>query len=234
MKIIEDFSEKKVYHHLMEIKSGAVLFVLPDMGSLKHFDPILECFKEKNPHLELVSGLLETLKNRKKQNEYVFINMLNRELLTKYEYIFRMPEIFDYSHYIPEIIGYTNITNIKLDKQFNFILNHFSIGNFIIVNISKNMDIKLCAEYIDFIEANNVSVILTGYSISCAEISNICETNPIIIYGNNVPLMNDLVKKCKFIVGDVKPAFKCLIDYHFIDINEEIELFKSMNLEKKK
>lgn len=122
MKRIDNFENKKVYHNLLENSTKKCLFVFISVNDLKAFDPILSFLKEKFPNTRLFSGLIETIKNREPQKNYIFINMLNREQLREYDVIFTMPEIFDYAYYLPEVIGYASIPDIKIDEKFNFVL----------------------------------------------------------------------------------------------------------------
>lgn len=227
MMIVDDFSGKKVYHYLMESSSKVVLFVLPDINSLKNFDPILRFLKNRFTNVKIDSGLIETLKNREQHRDYKFISMLNRPLLKGYDLIIKIPEIFDYSYFIPEIIGLEFIPDIKMDDQFNFILNYYNIDKFIILNVDRRMDIKSSAEYIDFIHSNGTSVIMIGDPINCAEIVNLTKTNPIVIYKKNIPLITDLIKKGTFVVGNMSPDIYNVV-YQFIDLQEELKLFESL------
>lgn len=227
MKRIDNFENKKVYHNLLENSTKKCLFVFISVNDLKAFDPILSFLKEKFPNTRLFSGLIETIKNREPQKNYIFINMLNREQLREYDVIFTMPEIFDYAYYLPEVIGYASIPDIKIDEKFNFVLSYYNIEKFVIVNVDKDVDPKVCSMYVDFMMKNNLSVILMGDSIICANIVNLTKTNPIVLYRKNVPLMSDLMRKCEYVVGNIKPDIRG-VAYQFVDMAEEIKLFESM------
>lgn len=229
MKRIENFENKKVYHNLVENSTSNCLFVFPTVSDLKAFDPILSFLKDKFSKALLYSGLVETIKNREPQKDYIFINMLNREQLKEYDVIFMMPEIFDYAYYIPEIIGYAAIPNIKIDEKFNFVISYYGIDidKFVIINIDKDVDIRLCAQYIDFMMGNKLNVMLIGDNITCANIVNFTKTNPIVIYRKNIPLISDLLRKCEYVVGNTKPDIRG-VGYQFVDMAEEIKLFESM------
>jgi hypothetical protein len=219
MVIVEDFQEKKVFHHMMERKNKNVLFILPSISSLKSFDPILEFLREKFPSKKIYSGLLETLKNRQKQKDYVFISLLNKEDLQNYDIIFKLEEIFDYGIFIIDIIGYQNIPNIKLDKKFNFVLDYYSINEFVLINVDTNFNIDSVSKYINSFK---IPVILIGDAITCAELTKFCTNNPIIIYNKNIPLIVDLLKKSKKVIGNKKPDIGVDIKYDFYLLNEEM------------
>jgi hypothetical protein len=225
MEIIESYEEKKIIHHLMECKTKKLLFVLPTIISLNNFDPILSYLRNKFPKADMISGLLETIKNRQLDKKYVFINMMNIDMLKQYGLIFRLPEIFDYSYFIPEFIGVKSIPDIMMTEQFNFVLTHYNIENFSIVNVDKDIDIPLCVKYIDSLMDSGISSILIGDSITCAEITNVTKTNPIVIYKRDVPIISDLIKKCKFVVGNIRPDIYAVV-YKFVSLEKELEVFK--------
>lgn len=228
MKIIEDFGSKKIYHHLLEVEKGStVLFVLHDISSLKAFDPIKDYIQNKFSNLKVFSGLIETIKNRGSSKEYIFINFLNKESLRLYDYIFKLPEIFDYAYFLPNVVGIVKIPDIKMDDRFNFVLDYYKINKFILLNVSNFMDLNLCSEYIDFMKQRNIDTIMIGNNINCAEITNLTKTNPIVIYGQNKPLVADLARKCMYVVSEVKPKFENIV-FNFVSFKEEMKLYQSM------
>lgn len=219
MVIVEDFQEKKVFHHMMEGKNISILFILPSISSLKNFDPILEFLREKFPNKKIYSGLLETLKNRQKQKDYVFISLLNKEDLQGYDIIFKLKEIFDYGVLVNDVIGYGSIPNIKIDKKFNFVLDYYSITKFVLINVDTDFKLELVSEYIDSFK---IPVILIGDAITCANLANLCSNNPIVIYNSDAPLIIDLLRKSKKVIGNKKPKVGMDIKYKFCLLDEEM------------
>jgi hypothetical protein len=217
MQIIDTYGVKKVYHYLMENnhEDKYVYLVLPDILNLHIFDPIYRFLKERFSKVTLYSGVIETIKNRAMEKDYVFINVMNRETLKKYNVILIIPPIYDFDYFLPEVIGYENIPNIKVDQKFNYVIDHYQLKDFYVVNLEKDCDIKF---YIS--KLNKIDFILIGDSISCAEFSNYYKNgNPPIVYKNNVPLIIDLIKKSKGVVGNNKPDIPN-IKYEFHDIHK--------------
>lgn len=227
MFVVESFEIKKVYHLLTEARYNKYLFVLPDLSSLKSFDPILNFLKTKFPKNELYSGLLETIKNRQAIGRYIFINMMNRDLLKDYDMIIKLPEIYDYKYFVPNIMGYSSIPDLKMEEN-NYIIRYYGLSDFLIVNSDKRMNPYKIAPYVDFVKANGLSVILIGDPIKNAEIVNLTKTNPIVLYRNNRPLISDLARKSKGIVGNIDPLLVG-IKYTFMPLSHEIELYESLN-----
>jgi hypothetical protein len=229
MEFIEDFVEKKVYHHLLESKpNDNVLFILSNMGDLKNFDIILKFLRKRFGHVNIKSGLFDEIKNRENiGNLYEFISGLNKDVLKDYKKIIIIPDIFDYSYFLPEILGFISVPNLKIEENLNFVISYYNLDKFIVFNIDNTMDEDVCSSYIDFLETNGVSVILIGDKVKCSDIVNNTKFNPIVIYDNDKPLISDLVRKCQYVVGNIYPNVKN-IRYNFILFEEEIKLFKSM------
>jgi len=227
MQIIEFYNIKKMCHYLMEekYKGKEILFVVSDLVNLKLFETIFDFLKRKYNQSGMQLGIVKTIKQREKGLKYTFINLMNVEELRKYELIFKVPEIYDYAYFLPEIVGLSNIPNIKINETFNYVLNYYGIETFVIVHIEKKKDISKSVKYIEYLYKNNIRTILIGNPIYCAEIANLTNINPVIIYKKNIPLVVDLLKKCNLCVGNTKPAIQD-VKYIYATLDDELRKLK--------
>lgn len=223
MQVIEFYSVKKLCHYLMEEKNKEkeILFAVPDVINLKIFEPIFNFLRDKYNHKNVQLGIVDTIKQREKNPKYIFINLMNVDELKKFDIIFKIPEIYDYAYFLPEIVGLTNIPTIKITDTFNYVLSYYDIDKFVIINIEDMEDISKCARYIEYLKKDNIHSILIGNPIHCAEVTNITDANPIIIYKKNVPLIVDLLKKCSLCVGNTKPFIQN-VKYNYATLDDEL------------
>lgn len=222
MQVIEFYNIKKMCHYLMEEKyrGKEILFAVPDLVNLKIFETIFDFLKKKYNQSGMQLGIVETIKQREKSPKYTFINLMNVEELRRYELIFKVPEIYDYAYFLPEVVGLSNIPDIKIDETFNYVLSYYGIETFVVVHIDNKKDISKSVEYIEYLYKNNTKTILIGNPIYCAEIANLTDVNPIIIYKKNIPLVVDLLKKCNLCVGNTKPNIQD-VKYNYATLDNE-------------
>lgn len=227
MQVIEFYSVKKICHYLMEekYKNKEILFAVPDVMNLKIFEPVFNFLRDKYNHKNMQLGIIDTIKQREKNPKYIFINLMNVDELKRFNLIFKVPEIYDYAYFLPEIVGLSNIPTVKITDTFNYILSYYDIDKFVIINIEDEKNIFRYAKYIEYLKKKNIYSILIGNPIYCAEIVNLTDINPIVIYKKNVPLIVDLLKKCMYCVSNIPLSIKN-VKYEYISFDDE---FRKIN-----
>jgi len=197
---INQFKNKKIYHHLMEAKSGSsVLFLFPNDVSLETFNPLIEPLQKVYKNVKIVSLYIVYDKHLVSGNSILF-SSLNRETLKKYDYVFDVGEVYNTEECNEQVVGFPNLVlQNRPIANVSAPVRYYALHPFVAFQITESNDVKGSASLVDYIYSLNYKCCLFGNKIICAEIVNLTKNNPVVIY-NNVFLVDDILSKADFCI----------------------------------
>lgn len=182
--LIRDFKSKKIYHFMKEIshKESNALIVFENYNDF--CINFIDFMKNKYPKIKILVSFINS--SNKLINTIDSSKLIKSYLAPKYDLVCIVPYVTDEYDANKEYFGLP----INLDKSVNFqddLVNYYGLKKFVVFVFDRIVSYKLVSKIIDSLLIKfKIQSVLLGQSHVCAEIHNLCLTNPVVIYNNTL------------------------------------------------
>lgn len=218
-RLVKEFNTKKIYHFMKEIshKESNALIVFENYNEF--CINFIEFMRNKYPKIKITEAFTNS-GSKKLVNIIDPSKLIKSYLAPKYDLVCIVPYVTDEYNTNKEYFGLP----ISIDQSVNFqndLIDYYGLKKFVVFVLNNNISYKLVSKIIDsLLPEFEIQSVLLGHSYICAEVHNLCLTNPVVIY-NNTFLSEQFLGKSFIVFSDTQVDNEEFVYNSIVEKNEK-------------